>query len=44
MMVIDRGYLVMYLLRRNERGDREEAGDLLRLALVDSRRMKLPEA
>lgn len=44
MMVIDRGYLVMYLLRRNERGDRKEAGGLLRLALVDSRRMKLPEA
>ncbi len=36
--------LVVELLQRNAPGDREEADRLLRLALADARRLKLPEA
>ena len=42
-LVIGRGNLAITLLTRNTAGDREEARDLLCLALADARRMQLPE-
>ncbi len=43
-LLIGRAGLAMTLLRRGHDGDRDEARELLRLALAEARRLQLPEA
>jgi hypothetical protein len=43
LLIVGRTHLATDLLRRKREGDREEAADLLRMALEEARRLKLPE-